>query len=105
MPSVISLTRVALADLVGEPHLVADGLAELGAQLLGDPLGDRAGGEAARLGVADQPCDAAAELEADLRQLRGLAGPGLAGDDHDLVVPDGRARSRPCGWLTGSSSG
>ena len=30
-----------------------------------------------------------AELEADLRELRRLARPGLAGDDHDLVVADG----------------
>ena len=31
----------------------------------------------------------AAELEADLRQLRGLARAGRARDDHDLVVADG----------------
>ena len=35
------------------------------------------------------PIDVAAEFEADLRQLGGLARPGLAGDDHDLVVADG----------------
>ena len=34
------------------------------------------------------PCDAAAQLEAQLRQLRALARAGLAGDDHDLVVAD-----------------
>ena len=33
---------------------------------------------------------AAAELEADLRQLGGLAGAGLAGEDDDLVVADRR---------------
>ena len=32
----------------------------------------------------------ATQLEADLRQLGGLARPGLAGDDDDLVVPDRR---------------
>ena len=34
------------------------------------------------------PGDAAAQLEADLGDLRGLPGAGLAGDDHDLVVAD-----------------
>ena len=79
MPSVISLTRLARRRAVGEPHLVADQVAELGAELLGDPLGDRPRGDPARLGVADQPPSrAAAELEADLRQLGGLARAGLA---------------------------
>ena len=77
---------------VGEAHLVADQVAELGAELLGDPLGDRAGRDPARLGVPDQPAAVAAgaapELEADLGQLGGLPGAGLAGDDDDLVVAD-----------------
>ena len=79
-------TRVSSVHLVGEAHLVADGRAERHLELFGDALGDRAGGEAARLGVRDAR---AAELEADLRQLRRLARPGRAGDDHDLVVADG----------------
>ena len=82
------LDQGVVAGLVGEPDLVADGGAELGAGLLGDALGDGAGGDAAGLGVADLAGDAAAELEADLGQLGGLARPGLAGHDHDLVVPD-----------------
>ena len=95
MPSVISLTRLAFDGAVGEADLVADDVAELGAELLGDPLGHRAGGDPARLGVADQLAAVgrarpAAELEADLRQLGGLARAGLAGDDHDLVVADRR---------------
>ena len=73
-------------DLVGEAHLVADGRAERHLQLLRDALGDRARGDPARLGVRDA---GAAELEADLRQLRRLARSGRAGDDHDLVVADG----------------
>ena len=106
MPSVISLTSVRVADVVGEPHLVADGLAELGAELLGDPLGDAAGGDPARLGVPDQrPRTPAAELEADLGQLGGLARPGLAGDDHHLVVADGGGDVVAPLALTGSSSG
>ena len=43
-----------------------------------------------RLGVADQAVDATAELQAQLRELRALARPGLAGDDDDLVVADRR---------------
>ncbi len=57
-------------------------------QLLGDPLGDRAGGDPARLGVPDHAADAPAQLQADLRDLRRLAGAGLTRDDHDLVVAD-----------------
>ncbi len=79
------LDQRAVADLVGEAHGVADGVAERGVQLVGDALGDGAGGQPARLGVADRAADAAAELEADLGQLRGLARAGLAGDDDHLV--------------------
>ncbi|GAA3301218.1 hypothetical protein GCM10020295_43960 [Streptomyces cinereospinus] len=74
--------------LVGEADLPSDGLAERGVQLLRHPLGDRAGGDPAGLGVADHAADAPAELHADLGDLRGLAGAGLTGDDHDLVVAD-----------------
>ncbi len=74
--------------LVGEAHLVADGGAQRHLHLVGDALGDRAGRDAAGLRVRDR---GAAELEADLGQLRGLARAGRAGDDHDLVVAD-RAR-------------
>ena len=78
---------------IGEAHLVADLGAELRLQLRGQALGDRAGGDPSRLGVPDQsPATAlsAAQLEADLRQLRGLPRAGLAGHDHDLVIPDRR---------------
>ena len=83
------LDEGVVAGLVGEPDLVADGGAELGAGFLGDTLGDSAGGDPSWLGVADLAGDAAAELKADLGQLGGLARPGLAGHDDDLVVPDG----------------
>ena len=49
----------------------------------------RPGGDPPRLGVADHAADAATELQADLGQLGRLAGAGLAGHDHDLVVADG----------------
>ena len=78
--------------LVGEPHLVADLVAQLGAQLRRDPLGHRPRRDPAGLGVPDDPvlaALAAAQLQADLRQLGGLARACLARDDDDLVVTDG----------------
>jgi hypothetical protein len=84
------LDEGVVARLVGEAHLVADRSAERGVQLLGDPVGHRAGGQPARLGVADEPPHAAPQLQADLRELGRLPGAGLPGDDHDLVVADGR---------------
>ena len=80
-----------LAHLGGEPDLVADAVPQPLADLLRDPLRDRARGEPARLGVADQPPDAAAQLQADLGELGGLARAGLPRDDHHLVVADGRS--------------
>ena len=75
---------------VGEPDLVTDRLAQRAAQFLGYPLGDRPGRQPPRLGVADLPVDAAAQLEADLGDLGRLARAGLPRDDHHLVVADGR---------------
>ena len=75
---------------VGEADLVADRLPQGGADLVGDAFGDRAGGEPARLGVADGAHDAATQLHADLGQLGGLTRTRLTGDDDDLVVADGR---------------
>ena len=85
-PSVISLTSVPVAHLVGEPDLAADDVAQRAVQLLGDPLGDAARGDPAGLGVPDPAPHAAAQLEGDLRQLGGLARAGLPGDDDDLGV-------------------
>ena len=78
------------AGVIGEAHLISDGGPELGVQLFGDALRHGPGGDASRLGVADHALDAAAELEADLGQLCGLAGAGLSRHDDDLVVADGR---------------
>ena len=83
--------RGVLVHLVGEPDLPADGLTQRRVQLLGDPLGDGAGGDTAGLGVPDHAADATAQLHADLRDLGGLAGAGLTRDDHDLVIADGAA--------------
>ena len=76
------------ARVVGEADLVADRGAHRLAQLVGDPRGHRARGDAPRLRVADLPPHAAPGREADLGQLRGLAGAGLAADDDDLVRAD-----------------
>src|SRR5579859_3467286 len=80
----------AVAGLVGEPHLVADRRADLGAQFLGDAFGYGAGRDPPGLGVADLAGDTAAKLQADLRQLGRLPRAGLARDDDDLVVADRR---------------
>ena len=78
---------------VGEADLVADLRPQRRLQLGREALRDRAGRDPAGLGVPDHPAAAAraaAELETDLGQLGGLARAGLAGDDDDLVVADGR---------------
>ena len=95
--------RVGLR-VVGEADLVADRLAGRRAELLRDSRGDRARGDAPRLRVADQTALAAAEREADLRQLRGLAGARLAADDDDRVRAD-RRRDLVARCATGSSAG
>ena len=82
------LHAVVAREPLAEAVLPADEVALL-AELARDALGDRDGGEAARLGDADEPplC-AAAELEADLRDLGGLAGARLAAHNDDRVRLD-----------------
>ena len=106
------------ACAVGEAHLEADQVRVL--ELLPEPGGDAARGDAARLGAADQsgPAGAAVvggatfaalpsrvsgassspltrrlglqcHLQRHLGQLCGLAGAGLAADDHHLVPAQG----------------
>ena len=84
------LDVVALGDLAGKANLVTDDVSELRAQFLRDPVGDGARRDATRLRMPDQPADATTECQADLRQLRRLAGPRLATDDDDLVVANRR---------------
>ena len=69
------LDQRAIADLIGEPHGVTDGLAQRGAQFVGDPLADRAGGQPPWLGMPDCAANASANVEADLRQLVVLPDP------------------------------
>ena len=86
------LDQRALADLIGEPDGVADDVTQRGMQLVGDALCHGARCQPARLGVPDRAADPAPELEADLRQLGGLARSGLARDHDDLVLRDGRGK-------------
>ena len=84
------LDQSLVAGVVAETDLIADGAAQFGVQLLGDPRGHGPGGDPARLGVADLTGDAAAQLEADLGQLSRLPRAGLARHDDDLMVADRR---------------
>jgi len=77
--------------VVGEADLVADDLAKVGLKFLRNAPRDARRCDPARLRVADHTVLAAAEGQTDLRQLRGLAGTGLAADDDDLMRFD-RAR-------------
>ena len=79
-----------------EPDLVAHDAADGLVEFFGDAFGDRPGGDAAGLGVADPAGSAgvgidgtAAGLETELRKLGGLARSGLPGDDHHLVLSNG----------------
>lgn len=55
-----------LAHPVGEPHRIPDGSAQIGAKLLGHPLGHRARRHPPRLGVADPTVVSSSQLEAQL---------------------------------------
>ena len=80
------LDQRPVAGLVGEPHGVADGATQLDREFVGDPLRHRAGRQPSRLGVTDGAADTPSQFQADLGQLGGLAGTGLAGHHHHLVV-------------------
>ena len=73
---------------VVETDLVADRMAEIFAQLFGDPPGDCRRSDPPGLRAADQSRQPAAGLDAHFRDLGGLSGARLAGDDDDLVPPD-----------------
>ena len=65
------------AGAVGKADLVAHGLAQGLAQLLGDAPGHGQGRDAPRLGTADEPVEAPAGVQAELGQLGGFARAGL----------------------------
>src|SRR5690606_20642938 len=84
--------------LVGETDLPAYRAADLDAELVRETLRDGPRGDAPRLRVADHRVDAAAGLEAELRELSRLAAAGIAADDDHAVarqrVEDPLARLR-----------
>ena len=82
------LDEGVIARAVGEPHLVANEITESRTQFLGHSLRDGPSGDAPRLRVPDHTLDPTAQVKADLRQLRGLARPGLTCDDDHRVVSD-----------------
>ena len=75
---------------VMKAHLVAHQPACLPTQFLGHPARQGARRDAPRLGVADPPGQAPPQLQADLRQLGGLARARLAAQDHHLMAGDER---------------
>ncbi len=82
------LHRHARSRLVGEPHLVADHLAERRLQFLRDAARDARCRDPARLRMTDDAARTTPQLQADLRQLRRLARAGFSADDHHLVRGD-----------------
>ncbi len=79
------LHQRARARLIAEPHSEAHLVAEGHLHLLGDACRHRARRQPPRLGVGDHAAAAEPGLETDLRQLGGLTGAGLPGDDDDLM--------------------
>ena len=75
--------------LVGKTHLVADDVAEVCLQFLGDALRNGTCRNAARLGVGDHARFAAARHHGDLRELGRFPRPRLAADDDDAVFAHG----------------
>ena len=73
---------------VMETYLVAHQATGLAPQFLGNPAGQGAGRDTPRLGVADAPEDPPPQFQADLGQLGGLAGAGLAAQHHNLMAGD-----------------
>ena len=68
---------------VGESNLITDLGTNLDLEFFGYALGDRAGGDSARLGVGDA---GAPKLETHFGQLRCLARTGCASDNDHLIV-------------------
>ena len=85
------------AQAVLKPYFEAHHLAQRGFEFFGYAFGHRTGGNAARLGVANQAAPlarfgvdlAASQHQGDLGQLRGFTRSGLAAHDDDLVLLDG----------------
>ena len=85
------LDRRATRERIGEAHLEADVFAQWRAQFLRNPFRGRGGGDAARLGVANQACLTTPQFQANLGQLGGLARARFAAHDDHLVGQNGSA--------------
>ena len=77
-----------LRRAVGKADLVTDVAAQLAVQLLRNTRRRRASGDSTRLRMADQAAGAAPEFKTDLGNLRRLARPRFAADDHHLMLFD-----------------
>ena len=93
---------------VGEPHLVADQVAQLGAELFGDPLGHRPRRDPPRLGVPDHPAALAGPPRPSSRQIFGSwvvfpepVSPATITTWWSRIAAAMSSRR----WLTGSSGG
>ena len=82
----MSTKRVASDTWSAKAHPEAHAAADRLPQFLRDASGQGARRKAPRLRMGDQPCDAATQFEAVLRQLRALAGARIAGDDEHLPM-------------------
>jgi len=80
------LERGVFYGAVVKTDLIADFMAEFTVELLRGATRHRRRGEASRLGAADPPGAAEAEVEGDLGELGGLAAAGVPGDDDDLMI-------------------
>ena len=88
MPSVISLTQVSRETWSPKRTLYPTAWPS-GVFSSWASAGHAAGGDAPRRRVPDQARHAAAQVQTDLRELGGLPGARLAGEDEHLVVFDG----------------
>jgi hypothetical protein len=75
--------------VISEPDLVANDSTEFDVELFCYAIGDAPRSNTSRLGVPDLAIDPSTHLKQDLRQLCGLAAPGLPSDDDNLVCLDG----------------
>ena len=76
--------------LILKPHLIADQRPQRRTQFFSDPAGNTTRCNPARLGVTDQPVLAAANFEADFRQLSGFTRTGFTGQNQHLMLEQRR---------------
>ena len=72
-----------------KPNFIPDRFTGFLPQFFSDTAGNSRSGDPARLGASDEPIDTSAGRQAEFRQLGGLAGTGLTGNDNDLMIDYG----------------